>query len=146
MAKKADVKVVDSSSNNNSSSSTSSSILSAEDFLRGGDSPYQRLEIPELSKDGKPGVVYLKALPALDVIQYSASEDDKDQQGMFRLIGHSLVTPEGELIFREDQIQKLGKILSISVYSRISRAILAMANLKDTSDSQEGKDSGETVS
>lgn len=121
--------------------------LTAEDlFGRGG---YTMLEIPELPKGGRPGVVWLRPLSAGDVMDFTArvGGDEKPEsektQAMLEMIASAVVNEDGSAIFTEEQVGRLRE-MSMSVFSRLATAVneLTGAGKKDAA----GKDSSATAS
>lgn len=108
-----------------------SRLLTAEDILRGGEAPLERLEIPELQKGGRPGVVHLRPLPAGAVLEFAQHEEGAARNAaMLELIAHAVVTPEGKPLFTREQAAGLRE-LSIQAFNRLARAVTAMAQLDD---------------
>lgn len=96
-------------------------VLTGEDLLRGvGAKPF---EVPELG-----GVVYLRSLPAGDVLDFSSASDDNRHDAILTLIAKAAVTPDGQPLFSPDQVARLRE-MSITVFMRLSSAVTEMAGL-----------------
>lgn len=115
-------------------------LLTASDIFSGGENPYTPLEIPEIVKNGQPGVVYLKPLSTKAVIKFSKSQkDDNREDEILPLIVQALVNPDGTPIFRtEEDLARLQE-MSMPVFNRISRAVMAQIRGKD--DTKEASES-----
>jgi hypothetical protein len=103
-------------------------FLTAEDIFSGGDDPFVEVEIPELTKKGKPGIVYLRQLPAGDVLDFVAQSDEDKNEALLGLLAKAVVTADGSPLFTEEQARNLRSI-SIGVFNRLTREITAMASL-----------------
>lgn len=111
-------------------------LLSAEDFFRGGDDPYRRVEIPELVKNGEPGIVYVKSLTTGQVFDFAErvnpetnpSANDRSQ-AMLEMIARAIVTEDGAAIF--DTPEKVSRLreVSMAAYKRLSTAVNEMAGI-----------------
>lgn len=123
------------------SASKSLTTLTAEDILNGSKANLVQFEIPELN-----GQVYLRSLPAGDVLAYTRVKDsDADSHSALLTLISKAVTDEfGSPLFSESQVSRLGE-MSISVFNRLARKVMEMANLGNVDD-VEGKGSGETAS
>lgn len=98
-------------------------VLTLDDLLSGGEEAYRALEIPEIVKNGKPSCVYLRSLPAGDVLDYGEMPKDQQNAGMLRLIAKAVVSPEGEPLFSENDLDKMRKV-SIKVFNRLMAAVM----------------------
>lgn len=110
----------------NKKAGTQFAALTADELF--GRGSYKRLEIPELPKNGEPGVVWLRALSAGDVMDFTnrlggdnVPESEKTQ-AMLEMIAKAVVTEDGTPIFTEEQVGRLRE-MSMSVFTRISRAV-----------------------
>lgn len=102
--------------------------LTAEDILRGGDS-LERLELPELTKDGRPGVVFLRQLGAGDVIAFmDHAEGAPRNRAILALMAKAVVTEQGEPVFADVDDDALGS-MPMGVFNKLAGAVTAMANL-----------------
>ena len=102
--------------NPSSISTTPGFPLSASDLLSSGLTPD---EVPEISRDGKPGLVYLANLSAKAVIEHTA-KGDQSGMGMFELIAKYVVDENGTPLLTLDQAYEL----PASLYARFSKAIV----------------------
>lgn len=111
-------------------------FLSADDLMQGGDNPYYRVEIPEIVKDGAPGVLYLIPPSARDLFSIntlrakvnadeSLSPADRSQainRRIGELIAASVVDPEtGDPIFTPDNVD----LLPIAILNRLGTIVTA---------------------
>ncbi len=113
-----------------------SQLLSREDIFKGGDIPFTPVEIPELDKDGRPGVVYLKQPAAGDVLDFAGLEDgDERNDGILDMVRKVTVDSNGKQIFNaNDEMEKL----PLGVFTRISNAVLKLVS--DSSDDTAGNE------
>jgi hypothetical protein len=82
------------------------------------------LEIPELTKDGKPGVVHIRPLLAGDVMDIVTQSDGKaDSNAVMRMVAYALVHPDGTpMLSGSDAVLQL-RAVPQTVFSRISAAV-----------------------
>ena len=83
-----------------------------------------RLEIPELSRDGQPGIIFLRTLTAGDVVPLitANAEEGKGVASDFQhqLIALAAVNEDGTPLFASaDEVRKV----RLSIYNRISSAL-----------------------
>lgn len=97
--------------------------LTAEDIFEIDDTKPQRYEVPEWQKGGKPGVLWIRALPAsrhLDMRKrVSAVPDD----GMFLMVIAACCNEQGRPIFTMEDIEKL-KEKNFNILDRLQRKAL----------------------
>ena len=123
----------------------SSQFLSAADIIRGG-TVYEQFEMPELSKNGKPGVVHLRPLSAGDVLEFveasgeGEGEGGQQQAALIVLMSKAVVTPDGDRIFDGDNANDL-RAIPIKAFNRLAGAVTKMAGIERVDD--EGGDEGE---
>lgn len=99
--------------------------LSVDELLAG--ERVEELAVPELPKDGKPGIVYLRPPSAAAVLEFvEKAETPERHPALLRLMARSLVTPEGKPMFTEKNIDRIGEV-SIGAFNRIATAVTAMA-------------------
>jgi hypothetical protein len=104
-------------------------LLSVEDIFRGGDDSLERLEIDELQKGGRPGVVYLRPLPAGEVLDFAdKSEGEGKNQALLEMIAKAVVHPDGSPMFGEEDTKRLREI-SIGAFNRLAKAVTKMADV-----------------
>jgi hypothetical protein len=147
----ADKKATRTRSNDNGKSNGAergSVLLSAADLLSGGDEAIKRLDLPEVIKDGKIGYVHLRPLSSRMVVEFMQQsrgdngEDDpvKQNEAMVRVISRCLVSPEGQRLYTEEQVEQM-RDMRMSVFNRISSAIMSEINIGNALvASAEGKD------
>ena len=99
-------------------------LLSMDEILKGGDDPYTRLEVPGLSKNGKPGVVYIRQAQAAQIIAFAAMTEGSPErkQEQFRLVGAALVTKDGRPIFDEGEWHRVGE-MPVGAFTTILKAV-----------------------
>lgn len=124
-------------------------MLTATDILLGGEEGYKRIELQSVQKDGKPGVVYIKPLPARDVIRFADVPKEEQLEAMAPLIGKAVCDEEGSPVFTDVEARKLVDC-SIAVFTELSTAVTGMMSgmTKETENVAEelGEDSSETPS
>lgn len=121
--------------------------LDAATIFRGGDSGFEELEIPSVMVGGEAGVVFLKHLPAGDVMEYvslaggrdAASEDV--QGALLALVAKAVVQEDGTPTFTEAQTERL-KEISMATFNTLSDRVLKMAGIRIVVKGQEDKDDG----
>lgn len=129
---------------------TSSNLLNFEELTSFSMEQVIKIEAPEIPKNGKPGVLLIKALSAQDVISLiEFNEKNKDNEAeqrkyMFTLIAQSLVNEKGEkLITTAEQRQALTGIPA-SLYRRLVNAVTKASGSGDSpaadSPAEAGKD------
>lgn len=121
---------------------TDDQLLTAEDILSGGDDYLSPLEIPELSKNGKPGVVYLKPLSAGDVLDFAEGDKGTRTSRIIPLIAKAIVRQDGSPMFNDGEVARLRDI-RMDVFTRLSKAVMATFN--SVMDDDEGKALGEAT-
>lgn len=117
--------------------------LSASDLFAPVD--LTRLEIPELSRNGQPGIIFLRTLTAGDVVPLiTATTGDDGKPAVASDFQHSLVAlaavdENGNQLFANaDEVRKV----RLSIYNRISSA-LAGIELPDVLAGKAPKPNGE---
>lgn len=113
-------------------------LLTADDFLSSSSS-LKRVEIPEISKDGKPGVVFLKPLTAGDILDHMKLTPERQSENNTHLIIRSVVDENGNPLFNSESAQSLRSVRA-SVYSRLVNEIS-----KELKEVESGNPSSETV-
>lgn len=115
-----------------------SQLLTADEIFAGGDDLLSPLEIPELKKGGKPGIVYLKQLSTGDVLDFAESGEQDQKSRMLTLIAKAVVNQDGSPMFSEDQVTRLRDI-RVDVFTRLSRAITDSMSTIMAEDTDKGK-------
>lgn len=105
-------------------------LLSAMDIFTGGDIPFKPLEIPELTKDGKVGMVYLKAPSAGDVLDFAAKSADTNTEtqhdALIRMIAQCVVDQDGKRLFQDEtRVREI----PFSIFSRLMAAVNDLAGI-----------------
>lgn len=127
--------------------------LSAEDIFLGGDDPFREVVLPEISKNGRPGVVYMRQLTAREVLRFSeATDQDVREKMQYELIAKSMVTKDGVRIIADDQAHRLESMPS-GAFMRLFNVTMSLmgieigadATLKLKGTTPEGNASGEAV-
>lgn len=120
-----------------------SSDLTLDDLKRGGDTPHTPLELPEITKDGRAGRLWLRRLPASYVLKYleaseaaRKSEDPAESSralrtAMLEFVRQAVVTSadDATLLFADISDDKLREYLSINAFNRIVNAITELSGL-----------------
>lgn len=105
-------------------------ILSALDIFTGGDIPFKPLEIPELTKNGQVGMVYLKPPSAGDVLDFasksSGTETSEQHDALIKMITQCVVDQTGKRIF--DDESRVREI-PFSIFSRLMTAVNDLAGI-----------------
>lgn len=84
-----------------------------------------RLEIPELSRDGQPGIIFLRTLTAGDVVPLITATNANGEPGVASDFQHQLVAlaavdENGNPLFANaDEVRRV----RLSIYNRISSAL-----------------------
>jgi hypothetical protein len=122
--------------------------LTAEDLLSFNESSRKMLEIPELPKDGRPGVVWLQPLTAGQVMDFAARQADnmteaEKSQAMLEMIARAVVDQNGQQLFSEEQVGRL-RDMSMAVFSRLTAAVNELTGVGKRVEA--GKDSSATAS
>jgi hypothetical protein len=102
-------------------------FLSAEEIISGG-RELRVLEVPELPKNGKPGIIHLRHLSAGDVLEFTEYAGSNEGEAMMLLISKSVVTPDGKPLFMKAQTGRLREI-SVDAFKRISAAVAEMTGI-----------------
>ena len=102
-----------------------SRILTAEDLFKGGEEPIQRLELPMIVKDGKPGVVFIRKISTEEVLEHNAIEDgDAKRDSQLTLFAKAVcVDADGTAMFTSEHDERLGAI-PIGAFNIIMNAIV----------------------
>lgn len=130
------------------SSNFKARALSADDILSGGENACTPLEVPELTKNGEPGVVWIKSLSAGAVMDFAARADkDKPEaernQAMLEMIAKAIVNEDGSPMFTEEQAARLRE-MSMAVFNRFVTAVNGLTGIGKKDEA--GKGSSETAS
>ena len=113
--------------------------LTAEDFFSGGDEPLNRLEIPELRKGGRPGVVFLKQLTAGELMEFKTAPADSQDEANLKLVAGAVCDASGKQIFSSEADLKK---LPMKAVNRIAKAV--MDDFTSKSDAVGNESSGAT--
>lgn len=108
-------------------------LLSASDIINSAQSGLRRVEIPEITVDGEPGYVFVKPLTSRMVVEFlSAGQDangapDPEAQNlaMLRTMTHTVCDEDGNLLFHSTEDAEALRDMRMSVFNRISAAIMA---------------------
>ena len=119
-------------------------VLSAAALFAAGTPVAVPVEIPEVEINGKPGVLFIRALSARDVLDFAGSEattPDAQQAAMIKIITKAVVNQDGTPMFAsEEDVEKL-RDLRFKVFTAIVAAVNEVAGLGGTKAKEEvGKD------
>lgn len=101
--------------------------LTGDDLFNGGESAYGAVNVPLVTKDGKPGVIYIKPLSAADVLVF--------RRTVREVIALSKADPENQVAEVKMQ-EALSDIIAKGVVSRDGRPLFTavqIANLRGMS-------------
>lgn len=99
------------------------------------------VEVPELPKDGKPGIVYMRPLTAGVVIDMVVDSSNRPTGDALRtLISESICDKDGNPIFDEENVDKL-RDMRLDVFNRLSTAVM-----KNLAPPQEAAEEGKAAS
>lgn len=123
--------------------------LTAQEILLGGEEGFKRIELQSVLKNGKPGVVWIRPLPAREVLAFVGVPKEKQLEAMAPLIGKAVVHEDGSPMFTTEELKQLVDI-SISVFTELSTVVTAQMKgltegTKDVEDEM-GEASGGTTS
>ncbi len=119
-----------------------SNVLTASDFLSGGNAQLEEVKIPAIKKNGEPGVVFLSPLTTGEVLDFSTLPKDEQSDAMIRLMANHIVNEDGEPLFNEDSAKDLREVRA-DAFMTIQKAFVAIMTAI-TADSPAGEDSGAT--
>ena len=91
--------------------------------------PPVMVEIPERMKNGRPGVVFVRELPAPDVIAIVTNKDD-NHQWLFNLMGLAIVDRNGNPLFSNASLKTLADT-SFSIFGRLQAKVLEINPLSN---------------
>lgn len=97
--------------------------LTADDIFDAVDQILVRIEIPEWQKGGKPGVLFIRQLPAYVHLEMRKKVSATPDDGMFLMVAAACCDAQGIPVFTSDQIEKL-KQKSWNVLDRLQRKCL----------------------
>lgn len=86
--------------------------------------PIVALEIPERPKNGKPGVVFIRELPAKEVLDIVGAKGDTNEW-LFDLMGLAVVNRDGSPMFTAGTLKRLSDA-SFSVFNRLQAKVLEL--------------------
>jgi len=125
------------------STKTTGNVLSAETLFANGTPVAVPMEIAEIEINGKPGVLFIRSLSALDVIDFAGVETKTPQEqhdAMVKIITKSVVNEDGTPMFSsEADVEKL-RNLRFKVFTAISSAVNDVAGLSAKVKDEAGKD------
>lgn len=102
--------------------SNDDNFLSAADFL----SPPEliRLEVPELPKNGRPGIVHVRPIVAGDAIDEANATGAKPTADEFilKMLVVGVVHPDGSPMFTENDMRAL-RNMKLGAFNRLSAAV-----------------------
>lgn len=88
--------------------------------------PIVALEIPERPKNGRPGMVYIRELPAKEVLRVVSSKgESNDNEWLFELMSLAVVDRSGEMLFTSANVKRLSDS-AFSVFTRIQAKVLEL--------------------
>ncbi len=87
-------------------------VLSAEDLFSGGEEPVQRLELPMIVKDGKPGVTFIRKISTDEVLAHNdMTEGEGKRDDQLRLFAKAVCKNiSGDALFTDKDDERLGQI------------------------------------
>lgn len=105
--------------------------LSIDDILNAPDTDPVRFEVPEWSKNGKPGVVWLKPWNADDSVEFTDLAEDpvKGKRAMVYAVAMTLVNEAGQRLFSADDVARLSR-KSVRAYKRLQAEVIKMNNIE----------------
>jgi len=114
-------------------------ILSATDIFSGGDVPFTPLEIPELTKNGKPGVVFLRSPSAGDVLDFATKSTDPDtavqHEALIVMITQCVVDQNGKRLFQDEtRVREI----PFSIFTRLMDAVNKLAGIAKKEEAGKG--------
>lgn len=86
------------------------------------------LEIPERQKNGKPGIVFVRELPAPDVIAYITNRGDttaEDKTWLFSVMSIAICKRDGSPMFAPDGLKNLRET-SFAIFTRLQTKFLEL--------------------
>lgn len=111
--------------------------LSFDDFFSTPDD-LRRVEIPNHSKGGKPGVVYVQSIAAKHVIKRSSRKKDVPEDWAYELISLAVVDSNRNRIFdTPEKVQRLSE-LDLATFTLLQREVM-IKNGMAKEESEEGE-------
>lgn len=124
-------------------------LLTASEILLGGEEGLKRIELESVKKNGKPGVVWLKPLPAREILAFSNVPKEEQLEAMIPMIASAIVNKDGSAKFTKEETEQMA-FISINVFTELSLAVTGMVKGLSKGDEnaldEAGKDSGGTTS
>ena len=121
-------------------------LLTADDLIRGGDQPSIPLEIPEISQDGVPGIVYILRVSAgvvLDFADAIQADDTSKNAAVIEMISKVVVDKNGTLLFGgEEGIERIRRV-PVQIFNRLAEAVTNMADTSPDSDNDNDNEDGD---
>lgn len=87
----------------------------------------KRLEIPELSRGGVVGVVFVRPPNAGDVVKFISVPEADRLKATIGLVAGSIVDENGADLFNPAQVERLAE-MDMRVFSRLSGAVIDLVN------------------
>lgn len=107
-------------------------LLTAEEIVSGGDEGIVPVEVPELVKGGRPGIILLRYPSASLIFQFGAGSSNTkpfDQQ-VFDLFAYCIVDMDGEPLFSTpEQVEQLAARMSTASFSMLRDKLFTMGGL-----------------
>lgn len=137
--------MVDAMNSGNTAEPPTSEELSFADFFSGPDD-LRRVEIPNHSKGGKPGVVFVQSIAAKHVIKRSSRKKDMPEDWAYELISLAVVDSNRNRIFdTPEKVQRLSE-LDLATFTLLQREVMiknGMAKEEEITNGG-GEDDGES--
>lgn len=130
----ATVETVANVTNVNNVTNDSSFDLTAEDIFTGN--PPEMLEIPERSKNGRPGVLFIAEIPARSTMKLFKSRNidpaSDDDSWLFEMMSLSIVNRNGNRLFdTPEKINLLADTIPPGVFKRIADKVMEKNGLSN---------------
>jgi hypothetical protein len=104
----------------------SPNYLSPEDIIKCDDIVYADVEVPEWSKNGKPGIITLRSFNAAEASEFSDKEDKDKGSGPVSLVARMAWNrAENKPLFTAAQVNML-KLKSNKVFLRLQRECMKL--------------------
>ena len=108
-------------------------FLTAEDIFNAEDIDYVDVTVPEWKRNGKPGVIRLRAMSADEAIKFTEElRDNKASDSFVRIVAATAINPEtGDRLFKGDVAVHKLRAKKSGIFIRLQKAAMKLNELGD---------------
>lgn len=101
--------------------------LTVDDILRGGDEPAWPVKVPNMTKAGQAGTMYLRDMSALELLALAEIKEDDPEANRKRIraIAKCISNRRGDRLFKsEDEVNRAQDVLDLGTFQVLFTAMM----------------------